>query len=240
MEDKVYFIVKTLCAACLLYQLWLHLFRYRLHGFWERWEVRARFIRRKLAGLRKQPVRAQASDVMVKATNKEADVIGKTKFIYLEDPDIAREVPVRSDPLPSSGFIGEDEDISADDVEDSLSAVQRQDSLSEEEKRELMAPAESEPDPDFANAMTFEEMQNAVEVLTSGTDDADKSLRAAELLYNIQQTEIYHFLIDKVSNQERVDSLLRENLDGQGRPVPKRVTGKKPLEEAKFDWSKYV
>lgn len=240
MEDKIYFIVRTVCAACLLYHLWLQLFRHRLNGFWERSEIRARFIRRKLAGQRKQPVRTRASDAVMKATKEEEDVIGKTKVIYLEDPDIARKVPVRSDPLPSSDFIGEDEDISADDVEDSLSAVQRLGPLSEEERSELMAPAESEPDPDFANAMTFEEMQNAVEVLTSGTNDEDKSLRAAELLYNIQQTEIFHFLIDKVSNQERVDSLLRENLDGLGRPVSKRVTGKKPQEESKFDWSKYV
>ena len=34
-----------------------------------------------------------------------------------------------------------------------------------------MAPVGAEPDPDFNTAMTFEEMNNVVEVLTSATRD---------------------------------------------------------------------
>ena len=43
------------------------------------------------------------------------DVIGKTKIVYLEDPEVARKTPTRSEPLPKEP-IEEDEDISPDDV----------------------------------------------------------------------------------------------------------------------------
>ena len=45
------------------------------------------------------------------------EVIGKTKIVYLEDPDVARKTPTRSEPMKKEP-IEEDEDIDPDDVID--------------------------------------------------------------------------------------------------------------------------
>ena len=47
-----------------------------------------------------------------------------------------------------------------------------------------MAPVGAEPDPDFNTAMTFEEMNNVVEVLTSATRDEQKAFRASMTIYH--------------------------------------------------------
>ena len=48
------------------------------------------------------------------------EVIGKTKIVYLEDPDMARKTPTRSEPMTIEP-IEEDEDIDPDDVIDGFS-----------------------------------------------------------------------------------------------------------------------
>ena len=61
------------------------------------------------------------------------EVIGKTKIVYLEDPDVARKTPTRSEPMKKEP-IEEDEDIDPDDVIDGFSS---QKGLTESEKRNL-------------------------------------------------------------------------------------------------------
>ncbi|MCS2277568.1 DUF4122 domain-containing protein [Bacteroides thetaiotaomicron] len=95
------------------------------------------------------------------------DVIGKTKIVYLEDPEVARKTPTRSEPLKKEP-IEEDEDINPDDVKDE-SVPQK--GLTEAERQELMSNNESIPDPDFSRALTFDELNNVADVLMSGTDD---------------------------------------------------------------------
>lgn len=73
------------------------------------------------------------------------EVIGKTKIVYLEDPDVARKTPTRSEPMKKEP-IEEDEDIDPDDVIDGFSS---QKGLTESEKRELMSNDGCVPDPDF-------------------------------------------------------------------------------------------
>lgn len=48
------------------------------------------------------------------------EVIGKSKFVYIENPEIARNVPTHSESLPPSDFIGEEEDIHPNEVETNL------------------------------------------------------------------------------------------------------------------------
>ena len=166
-------------------------------------------------------------------------VIGKSKFVYLEDPEVARNTPVRTEPLEKSGFIGEEEDIDPDDVEDDFIPGQDEGKgLTQEEKRELMAPVDSEPDADFNTAMTYEEMNNVAEVLMSDSPDERKAIRAAGTIYHkLNETDILQFLVDKLSNQDKIDRLLGECLDEGGRPLPKRKTipkGKEPFNINKY------
>lgn len=149
---------------------------------------------------------------------------------------MARKTPTRSEPLKKEP-IEEDEEIRTDDVEDNF----RQDDkrLTDEDKRELMAPVDSEPDPEFVTAMTFEDISNVAEVLMSENPDEQKAIRAASTIHHkMQETVILSFLTDKLSNQEKVNQLLSECLDDTGRPLARRKSTSKKKEA--FDIGKFV
>lgn len=129
------------------------------------------------------------------------EVIGKTKIVYLEDPDVARKTPTRSEPMKKEP-IEEDEDIDPDDVIDGFSS---QKGLTESEKRELMSNDGCVPDPDFSRALTFEELNNVADVLISGTDDRKKIRNAAETLYQLQDTDLFRFFATELSTQSQLD-----------------------------------
>lgn len=135
----------------------------------------------------------------------------------------------------------EEEDISADDVESTFTG-NPPGGLSEEEKAELMSDYVSEVDEDFSTGMTYEDMMNAVGVLTGenrNTND-EKVIRTVKSIYDIRQTEIFDFFTTEVSNIELVESLFKECLDEYGEPLPQRKKATPPESEGKFDWDKYV
>jgi len=143
------------------------------------------------------------------------EVIGKTKIVYLEDPDVARKTPTRSEPMKKEP-IEEDEDT-------------------ESEKRELMSNDGCVPDPDFSRALTFEELDNVADVLISGTDDSKKIQNAAETLYLLQDTDLFRFFSTELSTQSQLERLIRENLLPNG-----KETSKPSLEQIGIDWNKYM
>lgn len=168
--------------------------------------------------------------------NGDNDVIGKTKIVYLEDPEVARKTPTRSEPLNKEP-IEEDEDISPDDVEDGFTT---QKGLTESEKQELMSNDESIPDPDFSRSLTFEELNNVADVLMSGTGDREKIRNAVETLYNLQDTDLFKFFATELSTQAQVEKLLKENLSSDNR-LPATTGGiKNSAKQENIDWNKYM
>ena len=161
---------------------------------------------------------------------EDNDVIGKTKIVYLEDPEVARKTPTRSEPLKKEP-IDEDEDINPDDVKDD-SVPQK--GLTEAERQELMANNEAIPDPDFSKALTFEELNNVADVLISGTDDRKKIRNAAETLYQLQDTDLFRFFSTELSTQSQLEKLLKENMPNG------KETSKQSLEQIGIDWNKYM
>ena len=82
---------------------------------------------------------------------------------------------MRSEPLPESDFIGEDEDISADDVDYTFTDDEDLSSdLTDADMQALMAPVETEPDPDFPTGIPISRISDAADVLMSGTDNMEK------------------------------------------------------------------
>ena len=132
-------------------------------------------------------------------------------------------------------------DISADDVESTFTG-NPPGGLSEEEKAELMSDYVSEVDEDFSTGMTYEDMMNAVGVLTEENRNMndEKVIRTVKSIYDIRQTEIFDFFTTEVSNIELVESLFKECLDEYGEPLPQRKKEAPPESEEKFDWDKYV
>ena len=158
------------------------------------------------------------------------EVMGKSNIVYYEDPEVARKTLTRSIPLKKVE-LPVDKDINPDDVEDNFVP---QKGLTEEDKRELMS-SESIPDPEFSGACTFEQLGNVADVLLNRTTDKEKIMDAAETLYKLQDSDIYHFYTTSVSTEKQVDRLLRDNLDGAGR----RLNGMQS-ERIAVDWNKFM
>lgn len=257
MEATLYFLVKIACAIFILWHLWLFIFGQKMYEVWDRLYHHMRIVRIRLWKYRKKRMaekkrsasrktrhgkkqsRKPLSDTVGPGTKMESsspakddDVIGKTKIVYLEDPEVARKTPTRSEPMKKEP-IEEDEEINPDDV------AQEDKGLTEKEREELMAPVDAEPDPDFDTAMTFEDINNVAEVLMSENPDEQKAIRAASTIhYKMQDTVILSFLTDKLSNQEKVNQLLSECLDDTGKPLAKRKSTSKKKEA--FDIGKFV
>ena len=123
--------------------------------------------------------------------------------------------------------------------EDAEDVVQENKGLTKEEKEELMAPVGAEPDPDFNTAMTFEEMNNVVEVLTSATRDEQKAFRASMTIYHkLSGTEILNLLENEIGCQHKIGHLLNEYLDEAGNPLLRRRGT--PKKKEVFDIGKFV
>ena len=161
-------------------------------------------------------------------------MIGKSKIIYYLDSEAARKNPTRSLELKAVE-IEVDDDINPDDVEDDFLS---QTFLTEEDKRDLMDSEGMMPDPDFDTSLTFEEMNNIVEVLKSDSPDERKSILAATTIHHkLADTVILDFLVSKISNEDRICRLLGECLDENGRPLAKR---RKTTRTRAFDIEKYA
>lgn len=158
------------------------------------------------------------------------EVMGKSNIIYYEDPEVARKTPTRSIELKQVE-LPVDEDVNPEDVEDNFVPQKR---LSQEDMKELMS-SESIPDPEFSGACTFEELGNVADVLLNRTTDKKKIMDAAETLYKLQDSDIYHFYTTSISTEKQVDRLLRDNLDGADR----RQNGKQS-ERIAVDWNKFM
>ena len=164
------------------------------------------------------------------------DVIGKTKIVYLEDPEVARKTPTRSEPL-KKGPIEEDEDINPDDVMDD-SVPQK--GLTEAERQELLSNNEAIPDPDFSKALTFDELNNVADVLLSGTDNKKKIQNAVETLYHLQDTDLFKFFSTELSTQNQLEKLLKENLNPTQNESNGKDMAQQSVEQAGIDWNKYM
>lgn len=158
------------------------------------------------------------------------EVMGKSNIIYYEDPEVARKTPTRSIELKQVE-LPVDKDVNPEDVEDNFVPQKR---LPKEDMQELMS-SESIPDPEFSKACTFEELGNVADVLLNKTTDKGKIMDAAETLYKLQDSDIYHFYTTSISTEKQVDRLLRDNLDGAGR----RLNGMQS-ERTAVDWNKFM
>lgn len=175
MAEKIYFVVKIVCLVFILWRLWIFIFNRQVYGIWDKIYRLMRIVRIRLWKYRMKRMEQKARNARKMARRKKPvaktdtppndlpsipyvadDVIGKTKIVYLEDPEVARKTPTRSEPMKKEP-IEEDGEISPDDV------IQEDKGLTDEEREELMAPVDAEPDPDFDTAMTFEDINNVAE-----------------------------------------------------------------------------
>lgn len=229
METYIHYIIRAAVCAYVLYRIWIILFVRRLFGLWERISVRPEKDT-------PEPV------IMAQREVDHGDVIGKTKIVFLEDPELAAKIPARSEKLEPSGFIGEEPDIPDDEVESDFPTKPEtpEEVLEEQQRFEVMDDPAPGLDPDFSTGLTFEEMANAVGVLTAPTGDEKQIIEAAKTIYNIRSTDLFEFFTKEVSNLDNVEQLMSDCLADDGTPLTVRKSKRVPEEMKSFDLNKYV
>lgn len=227
MEKIVYFIVKCGILSYILYQMWLFLFR--KNGL--------RFFLKYLNP--KETKKISTPAVPVKEED-EISIVGKSHTIYLDAlPESSEAEPIMSIDLESTDYIGEDEDLSADDAEIEIRQVNVDDIMDESER---FIPFEENdlPDLNFSSGMTYEDISNAVDVIKGEKRGEEDQRNAARLLYEVKQTDMMNFFSAQAGNMEVIELLLNENLDESGIPLPQRNNKKSSISMTDFDINKYV
>ena len=119
MEAKIYFTVKLMCAVFIFRHLWTFIFNREMYGIWDKvyrlmrivrinlWKYRKKRSEQKARDANKKAKRRKKTDAQNRQTAQPSsavteDVIGKTKIVYLEDPEVARKTPTRSEPFDTA------------------------------------------------------------------------------------------------------------------------------------------
>jgi hypothetical protein len=201
MEINFYQAVKIAAVVYILYRVWLMLFRKRLLGLWDALFVKSR-----------KP--AVSKEIRLAAARPSASVIGRVNHVILEDPLKARRKPqpVSTVDLEPTGWIGQQEPVSADEVD-----APEPPYIPLEDELDFPPPDDNEAG--ISSGVTFEDLSNAVEVLRTGVQDEGRRLCAAEIVYKIRDTELEEFLTSEVADIETVHKLLKECLDENGFPL---------------------
>ena len=247
-----YLSVKAVSATYILYKVWNMIFSQRMYDFWNMLHNWARIARIRLWKYRKKRMeekarkdrrKARKQRPMLQKVQSEEQAFQPSSYSDLEAQAIVEELakrfedtsqdetlmsPVEEKPKPKIKPMVFDD---PNEVEDNFVPQKR---LSQEDMKELMS-SESIPDPEFSGACTFEELGNVADVLLNRTTDKEKIMDAAETLYKLQDSDIYHFYTASISTEKQVDRLLKDNLDGAGR----RLNGMQS-ERIAVDWNKFM
>ena len=213
MEGFVYLSVRVGCAAYLLYKVWGQ--KKKVH---------------ELCDLLYTPVKKEQMISMSPEPADEKEVMGKTRFVYLDENAGKTAAPYMSQPLEmSADYIGEEDEIQDGEVECNLSLEEMELLRKEQEELDGMAPEAVA----VTQAVTADDLSLAGDVLmkVDGADrDVEKVCRAARTLFLLRGTCLFDLFVSQTGNMEAVTRLLEENLDENGQPLARR--GKK----GEFDW----
>ncbi len=211
----MYLSVRLGCAVYLLYKVW---------------GQKARI--REWCDLLYTPVKKE--ETVSAVSGDEPDVMGSTRFVYLDEDAGKTAAPFMSHPLEmGTDYLGEEEGIPSDEVECSLPLEKMR--MLQEEQEDLERPV---PETDaVTQAVTLDDLSLVGDVLmkVDGADrDVEKVCRAARTLFLLRGTCLFDLFVSQTGNMEAVTRLLEENLDENGQPLARK--GKK----GEFDWKTLV
>lgn len=225
MEHKFYMIVRAVVAAYVLYRLYIVVYKKQLYGVCECLPaLREYLLQREM----QKKSEKEKSESIVKAKSSPS-VIGKTTVIYLDDPTTAMVAPAFTVQLETTGYIGEEEDVSPDEVESDLTPPVEK-VLAKDEYYERLDENEPGEDAELSSGLTYQQLSQAVDVLSSPSleNKNDKEvIEVTRTLYAIRGTDMFQFFASQVGNAVMIEQILEECLDGDGQPLPngrKKVT----------------
>lgn len=223
MEEVIYLSVRTACAAYILYKVW---------------QTKSQ-VKRICDTLYAVSSSAQAEEKETPASGPppEADVMGGTQSVYLDENTGETGAPFLSLPLEKD-FIGEETETPDEDVECTLDLERMR--MLQEEQEELDAmniPTEAVSQP-----VTQADLVNMADVLFNrnrARENEEQSSRAALTLHAIRETEMFAVIEAQVENKEVIEELMGRYLDEEGNPKPVR-SGASPKGATEKDWKTLI
>ena len=213
MEEIVYLSIRLGCTAYLLYKVW---------------EQKKRI--GKICDLLYTP-RKKTETEKDHRRNPEsaADVMGATRFVYLDENAGKTVAPYMSQQL--------DEDIPEDEVECKLPLEEMRMLKDEQEELDSRSP-EAEA---IVPAVTPADLLNVGDVLLNldgAGSDEDKSYRAAMTLRAIRETDMFELFSSQVENKKLIEDLMGTYVETEGNALPL----KRERKESKHvtDWRNLV
>lgn len=226
MEYLIYLLVRLACVSYLLYKVW-----------GQKKKVR------EICDLLYEIKPSDAVDKTEPAASKpqgtdEPDVMGSTRYVYLDENAGQTVAPYMSEPLEmGTDYIGEDEEVPEEEVECKLSLEEMKMLKEEQEELDGMSPEVES----ISQVVTPADLDNAANVLFK-LDDADKdegkSRRAALTLHAIRETDLFEVFSSQVENKSIIENLMDRYLDGEGNALPVRKT--KAGLNSSTDWKQYL
>ena len=219
MEEMMYLSVRLGCAVYLLYKVW---------------GQKARI--REWCDLLYTPVKKE--ETVPAVSGDEPDVMGSTRFVYLDEDAGKTAAPFMSHPLEmGTDYLGEEEGIPSDEVECSLPLEKMR--MLQEEQEDLERPV---PETDaVTQAVTLDDLSLVGDVLmkVDGADrDNGKASAAARTLLAIRTTDLFDVFVSQAGNEEAVNRLLEKYLDEDGCPSDK--VGKRHGNDRGIDWRELI
>ncbi len=200
MEEMVYMSIRVLVVVYLLHKVWGQKSR----------------IREVCDLLYTPPSKKGTVDVSSVNPVNEKDVIGATRFVYLDENAGKNVAPYMTQQLEmGSDYIGEEATVSEDEVECNLPLDEMR--MLQEEQEELDKQA---LDVDvFTETITPSDLFITGDVLFNLNDaglDEEKSRRAAQTLHAIRETDMFEIITSQVENKGVIEDLMRKYLDESG------------------------
>ena len=216
MEEIVYLSIRFGCTAYLLYKVWKQKERIG-----------------KICDLLYTPRNRPQAEKDNGEPGNAQDVMGATRFVYLDENAGKTAAPFMSQPLERN-FIGEEEDVQQEDVECNLQLDKMK--LLQEVQEDL--DAESPEVESVSPVLSSRDMEVLGEYLTHQDEaDHEKAMQAARVLFSIRQTSLIDVFLSNMENSAIVEKLIDRYLDEDGNPRPLKV---KDGNEPSDNWRKYI
>lgn len=211
MEELIYVSIRLICLTYILYKVW-------------GWRSKVNKICSLLyeKGPEKDIVKKPLVDSPAKV--EEVNVVGSTRFVYLDENAGKTVAPYMSQPLESD-FIGEDKDVPEEEVECELILEEMKMLKEEQEGLDEMSPGVDA----VSQVVTPADLSLTGDVLMKLNDadkDEGKVLHAARTLFAIRHTYLFDIFTSQVENVETINNLMEEYLDECGNPLPQKVTSR--------------
>lgn len=221
MEEIVYLSVRIACACYLLYKVW------QVKG-------QVRKVCDLLYGNASSRKRKKTEDTVPAALSveEETDIMGSTRFVYLDENAGKSAAPFMSLPLETD-FIGEEKGTEEEEVECNLPLEEIRLLKEEQEELDKNTPVVEA----VTQAVTLADLENMGDVLFGVGDanrDEGKSQRAALTLHAIRETEMYAVIESQVENKEFLTELMDRYMDEDGNPRPHKFSRKTDVSDR--DW----